>query len=501
MRVTDTAQGPRLRSIVTVWITTVTLSMTLFTAARAQQAQARPDPATFPYRGLPGELANSMTGTFVVASTGDLLIQEPIGKMVSIELQNVLRGATTTVGNWESTLIDRRNWPYGYNGNWSPMEVAQDIADLGFDMLNGANNHTDNLGVEGLKSSIAGFQAVGIPLAGVGPNLSTARQPVFHHTAQGRVAMIGAYSVADNPGMMATDKRGNVGLERWGFNPLRLTTWNVVTASQLQQLKAVRDSILARRDQPDITRPIPLPSDDSERVQIFADRYVVGPRAGSYQYQMNEADRRGQILAIRNAKEYSDFAIFTMHVHQNRYAFQLYSNDHYPNQFLIDLTHELVDNGMDMYVGHGNHTIQGIEIYKGKPIFYNLGNFAVHEILLEEVTPPAGLTPIEATELPNDRLQHPDNLVALIAVSTFEDGKLREVRLYPVDLGVGKNRPLSRMSVARTPSPELAYDILSKTQEYSQPFGTHIDIENGIGIIRVPPEATVPVGGDIRLPR
>ena len=26
-----------------------------------------------------------------------------------------------------------------------------------------------------------------------------------------------------------------------------------------------------------------------------------------------------------------------------------------------------------MYVGHGNHTMQGVEIYKGKPIFYNVG--------------------------------------------------------------------------------------------------------------------------------
>lgn len=35
-----------------------------------------------------------------------------------------------------------------------------------------------------------------------------------------------------------------------------------------------------------------------------------------------------------------------------------------------------MDNGLDMYVGHGNHTIQGVEICKGRPIFYNLGNFA-----------------------------------------------------------------------------------------------------------------------------
>ena len=47
-------------------------------------------------------------------------------------------------------------------------------------------------------------------------------------------------------------------------------------------------------------------------------------------------------------------------------------------------------------------------------------------------------------------------------------------------------------------SPELAQEILTKVQEYSEPFKTKISIENGVGIIRVPPEATVPVGAGIR---
>ena len=85
--------------------------------------------------------------------------------------------------------------------------------------------------------------------------------------------------------------------------------------------------------------------------------------------------------------------MFSMHVHQNRYAFQAYSQDHYPAQYLIDLAHELVDNGMDMYVGHGNHTMQGIEIYKGRPIYYNLGNFSVHRFGLDD----------SGTEGPDDR--------------------------------------------------------------------------------------------------
>jgi hypothetical protein len=35
----------------------------------------------------------------------------------------------------------------------------------------------------------------------------------------------------------------------------------------------------------------------------------------------------------------------------------------------------VIDAGADVFVGHGPHVLRGIEIYKGKPIFYSLSNF------------------------------------------------------------------------------------------------------------------------------
>lgn len=40
-----------------------------------------------------------------------------------------------------------------------------------------------------------------------------------------------------------------------------------------------------------------------------------------------------------------------------------------------ELAHLLIDSGVDVIVGHHPHVVQGIEMYKGKPIFYSLGNF------------------------------------------------------------------------------------------------------------------------------
>jgi poly-gamma-glutamate synthesis protein (capsule biosynthesis protein) len=39
------------------------------------------------------------------------------------------------------------------------------------------------------------------------------------------------------------------------------------------------------------------------------------------------------------------------------------------------LAHELIDAGADMIIGHHPHVVQGMEVYKNKPIFYSLGNF------------------------------------------------------------------------------------------------------------------------------
>ena len=41
----------------------------------------------------------------------------------------------------------------------------------------------------------------------------------------------------------------------------------------------------------------------------------------------------------------------------------------------IAFAHELIDMGVDAILGHHPHQFQGIEIYKGRPIFYSLGNF------------------------------------------------------------------------------------------------------------------------------
>lgn len=47
-----------------------------------------------------------------------------------------------------------------------------------------------------------------------------------------------------------------------------------------------------------------------------------------------------------------------------------------PSSQTVELAHALIDAGADVIIGHHPHVPQPIEIYKDKPIFYSLGNFA-----------------------------------------------------------------------------------------------------------------------------
>ena len=46
-----------------------------------------------------------------------------------------------------------------------------------------------------------------------------------------------------------------------------------------------------------------------------------------------------------------------------------------PAEFLPAFAYRMIDEGASVVVGHGPHLLRGMEIYKGCPIFYSLGNF------------------------------------------------------------------------------------------------------------------------------
>lgn len=78
-------------------------------------------------------------------------------------------------------------------------------------------------------------------------------------------------------------------------------------------------------------------------------------------------DRRMMIEDIKRAKNTADLVIVSLH-----WGIENQPNVH-PAQ--VDLAHVLADAGADCIIGHHPHVAHGIEVYRGCPIVYSLGNF------------------------------------------------------------------------------------------------------------------------------
>jgi len=57
-----------------------------------------------------------------------------------------------------------------------------------------------------------------------------------------------------------------------------------------------------------------------------------------------------------------------------------------PEDWQVDFAHAAVDAGTDVFVGGHAHWPKGVEVYKGKPIFYGVGNFLLDQSWSEETS-------------------------------------------------------------------------------------------------------------------
>lgn len=91
---------------------------------------------------------------------------------------------------------------------------------------------------------------------------------------------------------------------------------------------------------------------------------------------LNEFALESCLTDLQNASGF-DYRILLMHW-GGRFEGGLY-----PDLNQVSLARKLIDNGADLIIGHHSHTLQPFEQYKGKYIFYSLGNFCFSDIRFE----------------------------------------------------------------------------------------------------------------------
>ena len=427
-----------------------------------------------------------------LAAVGDVIMNRRVAPFdqpsdpAFYELANLIRAADAAFLNLEQSVFrlpEFDGWPAaerGGNYEVGPPETLTDLQAMGFDLFNQANNHTTDYGVAGLRATITLLDEMGLVHAGAGENLGWASRPGYLDTAKGRIALIGMASTfqpMSRAGAASPDVMG-----RPGLNPLRID--RRIEASP-QTLELVREVARAYGESVD--------GDTSDDIRLLGTTVFPGNRDQVIE-TVNPNDRARILREVRNASDQADHVVVNSHSHEPNVESLT------PPDWLVSFSHEVIDAGATTFAVHGPHRLRGVEIYRGRPIFYSLGNFIFH---IETIDPmPADIREqydmsmdALASEIYDTRFQVDENGNAttgypagsdwyrsVLAVAEFRGGEAVEIRFHPIERGW--KMPRSQRGTPRLAPEPLAREIIEHLAELSEPFGTEILYEGGVGVWR-----------------
>lgn len=435
-----------------------------------------------------GSTETNVADGFTMVAVGDIIVSRALTKSQGSAFGAVVRilhDSDVTFGNMETNIFDIRSFngspqaEYGGAYHISLPELGPDLKAMGFNIVGRANNHAFDWGVEGMRETSRVLDQNGVVHAGVGENLGQASAARFVETEHGRVGLV-SFASTFTPMSRAGDPAGEA-QGRAGLNCLRLARTVVVPRKMLVSLRRISDALPGFKPQ----------GGDPNRVMLAGTTYRANNRVG-YSYEANPRDAAEILRNVRRAKQFADFCIATNHGHEPGNWSQE------PPDYEQSFARGLIDAGADAYIVHGPHQLRGIEIYKGRPVFYGLANF-----IYDDLRTPVGAdmyaayskdprtdTDAEVTLAEMFRgyetapgFSDPVFYESIITLSRFEQNRLAEMRLYPIELGHSKR--FANRGIPRLASTPQAKSILERLQKLSKPFGTQVAIENDVGVIRV----------------
>jgi len=268
-------------------------------------------------------------------------------------------------------------------------------------------------------------------------------------------------------------RRGVTSRPRPGVSVLHLREVRLVTTDQLAALR----------------RMLGEPASTAPEVRVGDLVFRAGAQPGML-WEMDGADEAAILASIRDARRAARFVVFSIHAHEtaghddspepadyepmvlHRANEAPSPDDPRPADFEPTLFHAAIDAGADAVVRTGPHVLEGIEIYRGRPIFYGLGSLFFDFGGRRSYVSPAG----EKMTFPEEWFE------TVIPVSTFRGGGLSEIRLYPMTISSGAG---SASGVPHPADPEQARRILDRLAALSAAFGTKVRIESDVGVIRM----------------
>jgi poly-gamma-glutamate synthesis protein (capsule biosynthesis protein) len=366
------------------------------------------------------QLTVTLTGQSMIRS--DVRSTAPAAVPV---IASLIQGTDVAFTNFEGTIAEpgqpNATTPAQGPRFLAPPGTLDALKAFGFNLIDTSNNHAADLMVPGVLNTLVEADRVGLVHAGTGKTLAEATAPAYLKTPHGTVALVALASGSLPKGAMATDTQP-------GVDELRLNPGNVP----------------------------------------------------------NEEDTKRILASIHEASTKSDLVIVYQHNHVFDKPFgELYTEGlperMRPSPWLIKWVHAEIDAGADVIVMHGAPNLHGIEIYKGKPIFYDLGNFIFNAPLTMWT------------------LQEPMNWESVVPTLTFKGRYVQSIQLKPIVMNfIGEGQPEAHdpylndqfIDTRGLPAPakgKQATDILQRVADLSQPFGTKIEINGDSAEVVVKP--------------
>jgi poly-gamma-glutamate capsule biosynthesis protein CapA/YwtB (metallophosphatase superfamily) len=301
----------------------------------------------------------------------------------------------------------------------SPPESIDALKALGFNLLSLSNNHSWDLKVPGVQNTLRAADRVSLAHAGTGNTLDEASGPGYLRTPKGTVALVAMASGFVPEGGSATPSRP-------GVNELRIDGGNTPN------------------------------KEDAQRI----------------------------LQSIRTASARADLVIVYQHNHVFDKPFGTIMREELPErlvppEWLKAWTHTEIDAGADIVVMHGAPLLHGVEIYRGKPIFYDLGNFFFQ-------VPPTTIL-----------LDEPIIWESAVASVEFRGKSLQSVTFRPIAMNkIGEGQPdahdpyannlfLQTRGLPKLATGEQAHYILERLANLSKPFGTTMVVTGETAQIRL----------------
>jgi poly-gamma-glutamate synthesis protein (capsule biosynthesis protein) len=364
--------------------------------------------------GVGHAAAQQQAPTWTITLTGQSMIRSDIRTHVpsAVPVIKSLVKGDVVFTNFETTILDVKKGQSPKDGRFlSPPEVLDALQSFGVNLVSFANNHAWDLKVPGIENTLDQGKRLNLAHAGTGRNIDEAVAPGYLKTPKGTVALIAIAS-----GLIA--EGGSATANRAGVNELRV-----------------------EGDKPN--------AEDANRI----------------------------LKSIRDAHARADLVIVYEHNHVFPKPFLTMMVEELPErlvppEWLKKWTHDEVDAGADIIVMHGAPLLHGLELYKGKPIFFDLGNFIFQ---------------IPPTEIVLDEPIIWESVVAYVEMQgrTLKSISLRPIAMNKIGEGVPdfkddrtNNQFLQTRGLPKPVTGDQAHYILERFADLSRPFGTKV-VEHG----------------------